>query len=106
MKVPLVFRILRVQVSSAFHVLEVRGVETLARDGLVDRDQRHALLGDVVHVPKSEYSWLALGGGNEEIDVAHAGRSDGFAVNDFEGLVLPGVEGGEHATLSRQPVGD
>jgi hypothetical protein len=27
-----------------------------------------------VHVPKSEYSGFALGGGNEEIDVAHAGR--------------------------------
>ena len=77
-------------------VLEVRGVETLARDGLVDRDQRHALLGDVVHVPKSEYSGLALGGGNEEIDVAYAGRSDGLAVNDFEGPVPAGVEGGEH----------
>jgi hypothetical protein len=38
-----------------------------------------------------------LGGGNEEIDVAHAGRSDGLAVNDFGGLVLAGVEGGEHA---------
>ena len=64
------------------------------------RDQRHALLGDVVHVPKSEYSGLALGGGNEEIDVAHAGRrSDGLAVNDFEGLVLAGVEGGEHARV-------
>ena len=51
-------------------VFEVRGVETLARDCLVDRDQRHALLGDVVHVPKSEYSGLALGGGNKVIDVA------------------------------------
>ena len=28
-------------------IIEVRGVETLARDGLVDKDQRHALLGDV-----------------------------------------------------------
>jgi hypothetical protein len=68
----------------------------LVGDGFVDRDQRHALLGDVVHVTKSKYSGLALGGGDEEIDVAHAGRSDGLAVNDFEGLVLTGVEGGEH----------
>ena len=71
----------------------------MARDGLVDRDQRHALLGDVVHVPKSEYSGLALGGGNEEIDIAHAGRSDGLAVDDFKGLVRAGVEGGEHALV-------
>ena len=56
-------------------LLEVRGVETLARDGLVDRDQRHALLGDVVHVPKSEYSGLALSGGHEEFHVAYAGRT-------------------------------
>jgi hypothetical protein len=52
-----------------------------------------------VHVPKSEYSGLGLGGGNEEIHVAYAGRSDGLAVNDFEGLVLTGVEGGEHALV-------
>ena len=56
-------------------------------------------LGDVVHVPKSEYSGLALGGGNEEIDVAHAGQSDGLAVDDFKSLVLAGVEGGEQALV-------
>ena len=41
-------------------LLEVRGVETLARDGLVDRDQRHALLGDVVHVRVRRVSTLGL----------------------------------------------
>ena len=50
-----------------------------------------------MHVTKSKHSGLALGGGDEEIDVAHAGRSDGLAVNDLEGLVLTGVEGGEHS---------
>ena len=54
-----------------------------------------------MHVPKSEYSGLALGGGSEEIDVAYAGRSDGLAVNDFEGLVPAGVKGGEHALACR-----
>jgi hypothetical protein len=40
-----------------------------------------------------------LSGGHEEFYVAYAGRSDGLAVNDFEGLVLAGVEGGEHALV-------
>ena len=31
--------------------------------------------------------------------VAYAGQSDGLAVNDLEGLVLAGVEGGEHALV-------
>ena len=52
-----------------------------------------------MHVPKSEYSGLALSGGHEEFHVAYTGRSDGLAVNDFEGLVLAGVEGGEHALV-------
>ena len=76
MKVLLVFRILRVQVSSAFHVRFLKSGESKPWPEIAlstETRDMHALLGDVVHVPKSEYSGLALGGGNEEIDVAHAG---------------------------------
>ena len=75
MKVPLVFKILRVQVSSALHVRFLKSVESKPWPEIhcfVDRNQGHVLLWDVVHVLKSDHSGLALCGGDEEVYVAHA----------------------------------
>ena len=85
---------------SVQHSRDVRSTHLeLPRTSLVNGDQRHALLVNVVHVTKSKYSGFALGGGDEEVDAAHAGRSNGLAVNDLESLVLTGVEGGEHSFI-------
>ena len=43
-------------------LLEGKGVEDLSRHGLVHRDERHALLRDVVHVAKTEHRWFTLSG--------------------------------------------
>ena len=59
MNVPLVARILRVQVSSAFHVKFLKSGESKSCPEmalLVHRDERHALLRNVVHVSKGEHS--------------------------------------------------